>query len=60
MSAITEEERTLSPECALAQNPDYADLHKQCRQAKDIPLPHSNGILLQRRCECSHHRWRTT
>lgn len=47
----------MSVECALAQQPDYNDLHHQCRQTEDIPLPHSSGLLLVRRCTCSHHRY---
>ncbi|MFJ9114500.1 hypothetical protein ACIRJO_03010 [Streptomyces sp. NPDC102394] len=46
----------LSAECALAQRPEYKDLHDQCRQAQDIPLPHATGILLVPRCGCSCHR----
>ncbi|WP_173263389.1 hypothetical protein [Streptomyces pacificus] len=47
----------MSAECALAQRPEYKDLHRQCRQTKDVPLPHSSGILLVRRCTCPHHRY---
>jgi hypothetical protein len=47
---------SLSAECTLAQRPDYRDMHRTCRRTKDIPLPHSNGILLVRRCGCSCHR----
>ncbi|WP_173264757.1 hypothetical protein [Streptomyces pacificus] len=47
----------MSAECALAQRPEYKDLHRQCRQTKDVSLPHSSGILLVRRCTCPHHRY---
>ncbi|WP_043260854.1 hypothetical protein [Streptomyces sp. e14] len=57
MSAKTEDTSTMSAECALAQQPGYKDLHRQCRQAKDIPLPHSSGLLLVHRCTCPHHRY---
>ncbi|MFF9309569.1 hypothetical protein ACF1BS_01515 [Streptomyces sp. NPDC014748] len=56
MSAKTEDTSTMSAECALAQQPGYKDLHRQCRQTKDIPLPHSSGLLLVHRCTCPHHR----
>ncbi|MDF3140373.1 MULTISPECIES: hypothetical protein [unclassified Streptomyces] len=45
----------LSAECALAVQPGYKDLHRECRQLKDIPLPHAVGIWLVRRCGCPHH-----
>ncbi|WP_329223213.1 DUF6415 family natural product biosynthesis protein [Streptomyces sp. NBC_01485] len=32
------------------------DMHAWCRQTKDVPLPHSTGILLVPRCRCSCHR----
>lgn len=47
---------SLSAECQLAAQRPYRDLHRQCRQTDDIPLPHGNGILLQPRCGCSCHR----
>lgn len=50
------EERTLSAECSLAQRRGYANLHGQCRQSRDVPLPHSNGIVLVSRCGCLCHR----
>jgi len=46
----------MSPECAVAQLPRYKDLHQECHQTKDIPLPGGGGILLQRRCGCLCHR----
>jgi hypothetical protein len=46
----------LSAECALAQRPGYADLHAQCRQTEDVPLPHSTGVLLAVRCGCICHK----
>ncbi|MGW4320355.1 hypothetical protein ACWEMW_14340 [Streptomyces sp. NPDC004684] len=57
MSAKTEDTSTMSAECALAQQPGYKDLHRQCRQTKDIPLPHSSGLLPVHRCTCPHHRY---
>ncbi|WP_369251238.1 hypothetical protein [Streptomyces sp. R41] len=55
MSAATDEV-TLSAECTLARRPGYKDVHRECRQTKDVPLPHSNGILLVARCGCACHR----
>ena len=46
---------TRSAECALAARPDYATLHTDCRQTKDIPLPGARGVLLIRRCTCPCH-----
>ena len=51
----TADDVTLSAECTVGQRPDYTDMHARCRQAKDVPLPHSNGILLIARCRCSCH-----
>ena len=45
----------LSAECALARQPGYGDLHANCRQTEDIPLPHSNGVVLVPRCGCRCH-----
>jgi hypothetical protein len=45
-----------SAECTLAQRSEYKGLHGDCRQTKDIPLPHASGILLQHRCGCTCHR----
>lgn len=56
MSAPTTHEVTLSEECALAGRPGYDDLHADCRQIADVPLPHSNGLLLIKRCGCGCHR----
>lgn len=47
---------TRSAECTLAQQPEYKSLHGQCRQISDVPLPHSRGLLLIRRCACPCHR----
>lgn len=47
----------LSAECALGAMPGYKDLHRECRQTADVPLPHSTGILLVKRCTCPHHRY---
>lgn len=57
MTAPAIETSPLSAECELAKRPGYKDLHGHCCQTKDIPLPHGGGILLQRRCGCSCHRW---
>lgn len=47
----------MSPECTVARQPEYRGMHGRCRQTKDIPLPHSTGILLQARCRCACHPW---
>lgn len=47
----------MSPECRLAQRPGYEDLHRECRQTKDLPLPYGGGILLVHRCTCPHHSY---
>ncbi|MCV2459433.1 hypothetical protein OEB94_09185 [Streptomyces sp. ICN988] len=52
----TELDTTRSAECALAQRPAYETLHAQCRQAKNVPLPHAMGLLLMPRCSCPCHR----
>lgn len=57
MTAPATESAPLSAECTLASNPEYRGLHRDCRQTQDIPLPHSTGILLQRRCGCSCHAY---
>jgi hypothetical protein len=46
----------MSAECTVALRPEYKGMHAKCRQTKDIPLPHSTGILLQARCWCRCHR----
>lgn len=51
----TPDTSTMSAECALAQRPEYKDLHRECRQTQDVPLPNSNGLLLVCRCTCPHH-----
>lgn len=56
MTAPVDNPASLSAECTLAQRQDYRDVHRDCRQTKDIPLPHGGGILLQRRCGCTCHR----
>ncbi|WP_405643226.1 hypothetical protein [Streptomyces sp. NBC_00019] len=56
MSTPATEAPSLSAECTLAELPEYSELHGDCRQTKDIPLPGFSGILLQRRCLCSCHR----
>jgi len=47
--------QNLSAECALGSKPGYEDVHAWCRQTKDVPLPHSTGILLVHRCCCTCH-----
>ncbi|GEC06578.1 hypothetical protein SSP24_42330 [Streptomyces spinoverrucosus] len=59
MTAPATERAPLSAECTLARAPGYSELHRDCRQTQDIPLPHSTGILLQRRCGCSCHAYNT-
>lgn len=51
-AAVTE---NLSAECTLGRQRGYQDVHALCRQTKDIPLPHSTGILLVHRCRCACH-----
>lgn len=46
-----------SAECTLAQRPEHKELHGDCRQTRNIPLPHASGILLQRRCGCACHSY---
>jgi hypothetical protein len=55
MTAPAAEAPPLSAECGVAERPGYEGLHGDCRQTEDIPLPHGNGLLLQRRCGCSCH-----
>jgi len=55
MTALATETLPLSSECTLAAQPGYADLHRECRQTEDVPLPHTRGIWLIRRCGCPHH-----
>ena len=55
-TAVDTEAENLSAECALARKKGYGDLHGLCHQTTDVPLPHSAGILLARRCGCSCHR----
>lgn len=57
MSTATPDLSTRSTECALAARPDYAGLHADCRQTKNIPLPHSSGVLLIHRCTCPCHAY---
>lgn len=45
----------LSAECGLAARSGYTDLHRECRQPEDVPLPHTRGIWLVRRCGCLCH-----
>lgn len=56
MSGPTATDRPpLSAECTLARQQGYKDVHRECTQTKDVPLPHSLGVLLVRRCGCSCH-----
>jgi hypothetical protein len=55
MGAPVTEDETKSAECTVAMRPGYQSLHGECRQTKDVPLPHSTGILLVKRCTCSCH-----
>lgn len=57
MTVPATETLPLSAECALAAQSDYTDLHRECRQTEDIPLPHAHGIWLVRRCGCPHHAY---
>jgi hypothetical protein len=57
VSAPAVDTDAMSAECAVAQRPGYEGLHDECRQTKDVPLPHGGGILLIRRCACTCHRW---
>lgn len=57
MTAPATETLPLSAECELAAQSGYTDLHRECRQTKDIPLPHARGIWLVRRCGCPHHTY---
>lgn len=50
------DDKTLSVECTLAKQPGYRMTHDLCRQTEDVPLPHSQGMLLVRRCGCRCHR----
>ncbi|MFD5252579.1 hypothetical protein ACFWM5_06985 [Streptomyces bobili] len=45
----------VSAECTLGRQRGYEGVHAMCRQIKDVPLPHSTGILLVRRCHCACH-----
>jgi hypothetical protein len=56
MSAIGSGEDSLSAECAVAKQPEYKGMHQWCKRTEDIPLPHSHGIVLVRRCGCACHR----
>lgn len=47
---------SMSAECAVAHTRGYEDLHDQCRQTRDIPLPYSSGVVLMPRCRCLCHR----
>ncbi|MEU8697892.1 hypothetical protein AB0C61_09425 [Streptomyces sp. NPDC048680] len=57
MTTPATETLPLSAECALAAQPDCTELHRDCSQTEDIPLPHASGIWLVRRCGCPHHAY---
>jgi hypothetical protein len=46
----------MSAECVLARTVGYEGLHAECRQLRDVPLPHARRVLLVLRCRCSCHR----
>jgi hypothetical protein len=46
---------TLSAECTVAKQKGYGDLHRECRQTEDVPLPHSARLLLAHCCGCACH-----
>lgn len=46
MSAADTQNASVPPECAVAARPGYEDLHAQCRQTEDVPLPYATGLLL--------------
>ncbi|MEU2930579.1 hypothetical protein ABZ636_36960 [Streptomyces sp. NPDC007251] len=54
--APTTDTTNLSVECLLGREPGYEDVHGECRQTNDVPLPYGRGILLARRCCCTCHR----
>lgn len=60
MTVPATESLPLSAECELAAQSGYTDLHRECRQTEDIPLPHASGIWLVRRCGCPHHVYVTS
>lgn len=57
MTVPATEALPLSAECTVAAQSGYTDLHRECRQTEDVPLPHASGIWLVRRCGCSHHAY---
>lgn len=57
MSAPTTDTASLSPECAVALRPEYEDLHAECRQTEEVPLPFAIGLLLVRCCTCLRHHY---
>lgn len=54
-ASATDDISTRSAECAVAARAGYQDLHQDCRQTDDIPLPHGDGIVLVARCTCPCH-----
>ncbi|WP_405948344.1 hypothetical protein OG588_19015 [Streptomyces prunicolor] len=59
MTAPATDSSAWSAECIVAQRPEYKELHDDCRQTTDIPLPGTTGILLQPRCGCACHPFNT-
>jgi hypothetical protein len=55
MTASRKEAPPMSAECVLAQKQGYEELHHECRETKDIPLPGATEILLLPRCGCRCH-----
>ncbi|MFI1370356.1 hypothetical protein [Streptomyces griseochromogenes] len=45
-----------SAECAVARRPEYRGLHVDCLRTKDVPLPHSMGLVLMPRCTWPCHQ----
>ncbi|MEV6540157.1 hypothetical protein [Streptomyces sp. NPDC051665] len=55
MTAAIDDTSMRSAERAVAALDGYRELHHECRQTKDIPLPHGAGLVLVRRCTCPCH-----
>lgn len=55
MTAAIDDTSMRSAECAVAALDGYQELHHECRQTKDIPLPHGAYLVLVRRCTCPCH-----
>ncbi|MGW0837366.1 hypothetical protein [Streptomyces prunicolor] len=59
-TSATDDLSTRSAECTLAAQAGYQNLHQDCRQTTDIPLPHGGGIVLIARCTCPCHPYIAT